>query len=74
MGEDKNKSVIQGIIRQAYMNGLLDLLDPSLVDNDKLQKAWDVIHKYELWIENVNEKYWEKLSNLIDYEYRYIKL
>ena len=72
--EDKNQSVIQGIIRQAYKDGILDMLDPSLVDSGKLQKAWDVIHKYELWIENINSNYWEKLTNLIDHDYKYIKL
>ena len=50
------------------------MINPSFVDSGKLQKAWVVIHKYELWIENINEKYWEKLENLINHEYRYIKM
>jgi hypothetical protein len=72
--EDKNQSITQALIKEAYNNSILDLLHPSFVDNGKLQKAWDVIHKYELWIENINDKYWEKLENLINHEYKFIKM
>ena len=70
--EDKFQSITQHIIKKAFNDGILDLLDPSFVDNGKLQKAWDIIHKYELWIENIDGMYWDKLANLIDSEYKYI--
>jgi hypothetical protein len=72
--EGVNKSTNQDIIMKAHALGLLDLLDPSFVDNGKLQKAWDIICKYELWIENINGEYWKKLENLMNHEYRYIMI
>lgn len=72
-----NKLLNQDIITKAYKLNLLDLLDPNFAldtNRNKLLKAWYVINKYELWIENYNDpKYWDKLNNLIDREYYYIK-
>jgi hypothetical protein len=62
----------QKIIQNAWINNLLDLLDPCLVTIGKLELAWDIIFKYELWIENIDGMYWDKLANLIDSEYKYI--
>jgi len=71
--DDTNQNDIQKIIMTAYNNNILNLIKPTFSD-DTLKKAWEIIYKYELWIENIDEKYWTKLSNLIEQEYKYVQM
>jgi hypothetical protein len=71
--DSPKKNTNQSIILQAWQKGLLDMLDPNMVYDETLEKIWFTINKYELWIENIDEKYWTKLENYINYEYKYLK-
>lgn len=70
--ESQNKNKNQEIILEAWKNGLLDMLDPQMVYDDTLEIIWNTINKYELWIENIDEKYWSKLENYLNREYKYL--